>query len=136
MGFDGKLSLAPKQINVIHDSFVPTLQEIESARTLVFRYDAANPEQRKAPDVAYYKRAKKILKRASKQMMDSKARETPIRDMIEDIRDRKVAYLTDAQAERRKAWYQMHRDNPSRNPHLGSDYYTDVTYTPEGEGAK
>jgi len=32
MGFDGKLSLAPKQINVIHDSFVPTLQEIESAR--------------------------------------------------------------------------------------------------------
>jgi len=60
-------------------------------------------------------------------MMDSKARETPIKDMVNDIRDRKVAFLTEEQAERRKAWYQMHRDNPSRNPHLGTEYFKDTT---------
>lgn len=43
MGFDGKLSLAAKQINVIHDAFVPTREEIEQARSLVFRFETTNP---------------------------------------------------------------------------------------------
>lgn len=44
MGYTGKVAIHPNQIEPIHDVFTPTAEEIERARNIVDKYDAArNP---------------------------------------------------------------------------------------------
>jgi citrate lyase subunit beta/citryl-CoA lyase len=41
LGFDGKGCIHPRQINVIHEAFAPTDQEVERARRIVLAFEAA-----------------------------------------------------------------------------------------------
>ena len=72
-----------------------------------------------AADIAYYKRAKKILHRLNKKIIDERSvdptngeKTTAIDAMVGKIAE--VSYLSDTQKERRAAWYKEHRANPGR----------------------
>lgn len=42
MGFDGKIAIHPRQVDVIHAVFVPSDEQVERARRIVAASEAAN----------------------------------------------------------------------------------------------
>ena len=40
MGFTGKCAIHPKQIEAINNTFTPTIEEIEHAKTLIDKYQS------------------------------------------------------------------------------------------------
>lgn len=77
MGFTGKLTIHPDQIDIVNAAFTPTAEEIESARALVAAFEAHAAEGKMAfkhdgqmVDVPHLKRAQQILATFAKQAAD------------------------------------------------------------------
>ncbi|CAD7937183.1 unnamed protein product [Amoebophrya sp. A120] len=137
-------------IPIVHEFFPLTKPEIAFHRRIVFAHETSlipedvrgSPaEARKAStsstssSAKFYKRAKKILKRASRQHIDTLS-SSAARDRIEVATDKiesqtadgrdaidemvesmqGAVYMTPAQIARRKAFYKKHRDQPERYP--------------------
>ena len=68
MGFTGKLTIHPSQIDIVNDAFTPDKEVVEEARELVAEFEANQAEGRMAftfrgamVDVAHLKKAQRIL---------------------------------------------------------------------------
>lgn len=64
LGFGGKLSIHPSQLDSIHTSFAPSAEEIEWANKILQSTDAAAQVDGQMIDRPVYEKAKKILLRA------------------------------------------------------------------------
>jgi citrate lyase subunit beta/citryl-CoA lyase len=71
MGFDGKITIHPDQIEVVNDAFTPTIAAIEEAVELLAEYERARTEGRMAfsfrgqmVDAPHLTRARRLLGRA------------------------------------------------------------------------
>ncbi len=68
MGFTGKLTIHPSQIDIVNDAFTPAKQIVEEARELIAAFEANQAEGKMAftfrgamVDVAHLKKAQRIL---------------------------------------------------------------------------
>lgn len=71
LGFQGKLVIHPAQINIVHDVFSPTAEEIEEAQQIVGAYEQALAEglaaiefRGKMLDLPVVERAKRVVEQA------------------------------------------------------------------------
>ena len=71
MGFTGKLTIHPEQIEIVNDAFTPSAAEVDRARELLEAFDASEGESRMAftfrgemVDAAHLKHARNIVARA------------------------------------------------------------------------
>ena len=72
IGFTGKLTIHPSQIDIVNDAFSPSASELEEARRLIEAFAEAEAEGRiafsfkgKMVDVPHLNRARKMVERAS-----------------------------------------------------------------------
>ena len=72
MGFTGKLTIHPSQIDMVNAAFSPSAAELEEARRLIEAFAEAEAEGRiafsfkgKMVDVPHLNRARKMVERAS-----------------------------------------------------------------------
>lgn len=71
IGFQGKLTIHPNQIDIVNEVFAPTLEEITKAKKIVEMYDAATHDERgviqvdgQMVDAPVVERARKVLSSA------------------------------------------------------------------------
>lgn len=77
LGFDGKVAIHPKQLDVIHRAFMPTAAEIEDARRLLAKLDEAaaraqgvSSDGGRMIDSANGRAARRLLRRAGDPVPD------------------------------------------------------------------
>jgi citrate lyase subunit beta/citryl-CoA lyase len=71
MGFTGKITIHPNQIDIVNSYFTPSIEEVDEAQRLVAAFDEAQRQglmaisfEGKMVDVPHLTRAKKLLQRA------------------------------------------------------------------------
>lgn len=71
MGFTGKITIHPNQIDIVNSYFTPSVEEVDEAQRLVVAFDEAQRQglmaisfEGKMVDVPHLTRAKKLLQRA------------------------------------------------------------------------
>jgi citrate lyase beta subunit len=71
MGYTGKITIHPAQIDVVNDAFTPAADIVEECERLVAAFDAARADGRMAfnfegrmVDVPHLERARRVLERA------------------------------------------------------------------------
>lgn len=86
LGFDGKVAIHPKQLDVIHRAFTPTAAEIEDARRLLAKLDEAaahaqgvSSDGGQMIDSANGRAACRLLRRAGEPLPDAGARAASLR---------------------------------------------------------
>eukprot|EP00392_Amoebophrya_sp_AT5.2_P016137 g16380.t1 len=73
-GFDGVTTIRVSDIPIVHEVFPLTKEEIAFHRGIVFHYETSLPEsEERNKSAPFYKRSKKILKRASRLHIDEES---------------------------------------------------------------
>ena len=83
-GFDGKLTLHPKQVPALHRAFAPSSEELKEAKAVVTLWEGAGDKGSlelggKMIDLPHYTRAKKVIARAQGQESNSSKNQSPVR---------------------------------------------------------
>ena len=81
MGFTGKITIHPSQIDIVNDAFTPSADEVDEAQRLVAAFADAQADGRmaisfegKMVDVPHLTRARKTLARADQIALAKKAK--------------------------------------------------------------
>ena len=77
MGFTGKLTIHPKQIDIVNAAFSPSVEELDEARRLIEAFAEAEAVGRmafsfegKMVDAPHLNRARKMVDRAAQMQID------------------------------------------------------------------